>query len=198
MTQGWQKIVDEDDASDNEAAGSGSEQASSREPIVRLAEDHFRVPLVGAGVDIDRLPEEFHEILLHATQFISLSTMGYQALWWRLSHAPNASDWSNILTLVRLLFTLPVSNGKLERVFSTLKLIKLGKRSLLANDMLDDLLVPNTDCVPLKEFKPDRSIHMWWNAKTRRPNQHPRKVYKKKSVDGDEGDSDTNDSPDTY
>ena len=71
-TQGWQKIVDEDDA---EAAGSGSEQASSREPIVRLAEGHFKVPLEGAGVDIDRLPEEFHEILLHATQFISLSTM---------------------------------------------------------------------------------------------------------------------------
>ena len=191
-TQGW--FVDEDDA---EAAGSGSEQASSREPIVRLAEGHFKVPLEGAGVDIDRLPEEFHEILLHATQFISLSTTGYQAVWWRLFHAPNASDWSNILTLVRLLFTLPVSNGKLERVFSTLKLIKVDKRSLLANDTLDDLLVLNTDRVPMKEFKPDRSIHMWWNAKTRRPNQHPRKVYKKTSVDGDEGDSDTSDSPDT-
>ena len=73
----------------------------------------------------------------------------------------------------------------------------MDKRSLLANDTLDDLLVLSTDHVPLKEFKPDRSIHMWWNAKTRQLNQHPRKVYKKKSVDGDEGDSDTNDSPDT-
>ena len=67
-TQGWQKIVDEDDTSGTEAAGSASEHASSREPIIRLAEVHFRVPLEGAGVDIDRLPDEFQEILLHATQ----------------------------------------------------------------------------------------------------------------------------------
>ena len=50
-TQGWQKIVDEEDASDNEAPGSASEHESSRDPIVRLAEEHFRVPLEGAGVD---------------------------------------------------------------------------------------------------------------------------------------------------
>ncbi len=83
--------------------------------------------------------------------------MGYQAVWWRLFHAPNSSNWSNILTLVRLLFTLPVSNGKLERVFSTLKLIKVDKRSLLSNDSLDDLLVLNTDQVPMKDFEPDQS-----------------------------------------
>ncbi len=58
---------------------------------------------------------------------------------------------------------------------------------MLANDTLDDLLVLNTDRVPLKEFKPDCSIHMWWKGKTRRPNQHTTKEYKKKSADGDEG-----------
>ena len=123
--------------------------------------------------------------------------MSYQAVWWRLFQAPNASNWSNILTLVRLLFTLPVSNGKLERVFSTLKLIKVDKRSLLSNDSLDDLLMLNTDRVPLKEFEPDRSIHMWWNAKRRRPNQQPRKEYQKKSSSsvGESDEEDGNDFP---
>ena len=38
--------------------------------------------------------------------------MSYQAVWWRLFHAPDSSSWLNILTLARLLFTLPVSNGE--------------------------------------------------------------------------------------
>ena len=179
-TQGWHKIVDEEDASESD----DSEHLTSMEPIVQLGE-RFRIPLEGAGVDIERLPEEFHEMVLHATQFISLSTMGYQAVWWRLFHAPNASEWCNALTLVRLLLTLPVSNGKLERIFSTLKVIKVDKRSLLGNDTLDDLLVLNTDRISLKDFNPDRSIRVWWNAKARWPNQHPRKDYKK-STNGDQ------------
>ena len=113
-TQGWQKIVDEENASDNK----DTESPSPMEPIIRLGE-RFRTPLESAGVDVERLPEEFHEMVLHVTQFISLSTMGYKAVWWRLFHAPNAMEWSNILTLARLLLTLPVSNGKLESVLNT-------------------------------------------------------------------------------
>ena len=53
----------------------------------------------------------------------------------------------------------------------------MDKRSSLGNDLLDDLLVLNTDHVPLKDFNPDHSINLWWNGKNRRPNQHPRKQY---------------------
>ena len=74
-TQGWQKLVDEeftpDIDSENDPMG----------PIERLGQ-RFQIPLESAGVDIDRLPEEFREMVLHATQFISLSTMGYRAVWW--------------------------------------------------------------------------------------------------------------------
>ena len=178
--------MDEEHATDDD--GTSSEHLSSMEAIVRLGE-RFRVPLEGPSVDRERLPEEFHELLVHATQFISLSTMGYQAVWWRLFHAPNATEWYNCLTLARLLLTLPVSNGKLERIFSTLKVIKVDKRSLLGNDTLDDLLVLNTDLIPLKNFNPDPSITMWWKAKTRRPNQRQRKEYKKQSNTGDQEDT---------
>ena len=108
--------------------------------------------------------------------------MVYKAVWWRLFHAPNASEWSNILCLIRLLLTLPILNGKLERIFSTLKVLKSEKRSLLGIDTLDDLLVLNADPIPLKDFNPDRSIRMWWNDKSRRLNQHQRKEYKKNSA----------------
>lgn len=176
-TQGWQKILD-----DESDVGIGSEGISLR--VTRLAEI-FRVPLEAAGVKLDLLPEEFKEILLHATQFISLSTLDYQAVWWSLFHAPNSNDWSNLLLLVRMLFTLPVSNGKLERVFSTMKLLKVEKRSQMENDTLDDLLAINIDRVPLNEFNPDPCINRWWDAKHRRPNQKPRKLYKTGSNDRD-------------
>lgn len=138
-------------------------------PVARLG-DKFRTPLEGADAEIERLGEEFHEILLHATQFISLSTLDYKAVWWRLFNAPNAnSDWPNILILTRLLFTLPASNGKVERIFSTLKLLKCDKRSSMGNDTLEDLLALNADYIPMKDVNPDDSIQKWWNAKCRRP-----------------------------
>ena len=53
----------------------------------------------------------------------------------------------------------------------------MDKRSTLGNNLLDDLLVLNTDLVHLKDFNPDRSISLWWNDKVSRPNQRPRKEY---------------------
>ena len=82
-----------------------------------------------------------------------------------------------------------MSNGKLERVFSTLKVLKVDKRSLLGNDTLDDLLVLNTDHIPLKEFDQDRSIRLWWTSKKRRVNQGPKKEYQRKSRDQDDTSS---------
>ena len=55
-----------------------------------------------------------------------------------------------MLTLARLLLTLPVSNGKLERVFSTMKNTKFDKRSSMSNELLDDLLVINVDKMNIK------------------------------------------------
>ncbi len=94
----------------------------------------------------------------------------------KIFYSPNAASWTNALKLAQLLFTLPVSNGKLERIFSTLKYIKRSKRSSLSNELLDDLLAINVDNVMIKDFNADSSIELWWNAKSRRPNQHARKL----------------------
>ena len=60
-----------------------------------------------------------------------------------------------LVTLSRFLFTLPVSNGKLERIFSILKLIKVDKQVSLGNDTLNDLLAVNTNTISMKDFNPD-------------------------------------------
>ena len=165
--------MDDEENSEPEAEH-GSDKPDLMEAIVRLGE-RFKLPLEAAGADLDELPKEFREMLIHATQFIWLSSMDYQAIWWRLFHAPNASEWSTILILAQLLFSLPVSNGKLERIFSTLKIIKVDMRTSLSNSTctctctLNDLFVLNVDQIFLQDFNTDPStcINLWWNTTTR-------------------------------
>ena len=100
-SQGWQKAVDEND---------------SLKAIDRLVQQ-FSIPLESAGADIGEIHSEFEAVMQYATMYISLSTFDYRAVWWRLFHAPCASEWVNILILAELLLSLPASNGNLERVF---------------------------------------------------------------------------------
>lgn len=162
-TQGWQKLLDE--------------EAESSEGYVQAINhliSKFKVPLEASGVVVAKVVDEFCNMLLYATQFISLSSTNYEAVWWKLFHSPDASDWTNALKLAQLLFSLPVSNGKFERVFSTMKNIKQEKRSSMSNELLDDLLVINVEKMSMEDFNPDDSIELWWKAKTRRLNQKKR------------------------
>ena len=72
-----------------------------------------------------------------------------KCIWWKLFNASCCSKWSNILGLVELLFCIPVTNGHVERVFSTLKHIKTNLQSSLSEDHLDDLLKISVDGPPL-------------------------------------------------
>ena len=116
--------------------------------------------LEGAAVDVSEIRSRFDAMILYAAQFISLSTMEYQSVWWRLFHAPNASEWSNVLSLASLLFSLPVSNGKLEQSFSQVNL-KSNKRTALTDSSLSNLLTVNVDKLPLQDFSPDAAINLW-------------------------------------
>ena len=95
--------------------------------------------------------------------------MDYQSVWWRLFHSPNSLEWSNVLTLTKLLFSLPVSNGKVERIFSQVNLIKTTKRSSLCNQTLDNLVMIKTAGISMGDFSADNAIRLWWDEKTRRP-----------------------------
>ena len=166
-TQGWQKVIDEEE-------NHSIEKLDPTEAADRIAMK-FEKTLEAAGVEICELRWEFWEMLEHSVQFISLSTLSYQKVWWRLFHSPCAEQWSNILSLAELLFSLPVS--KLMVSSRTLKLIKVDRRCPLSNDTLDDLLILNTDRVPLQDFNPGAAIDLWLKSKIRRLNQPPRKQY---------------------
>ena len=52
----------------------------------------------------------------------------------------DAKGWTNVLAIIELLFCLPMANGRLERVFLQLKLIKNDRQTCLKEDTLDWLL----------------------------------------------------------
>ena len=133
-SHGWEKVV---------------EEKNNLESIERLVE-RFIIPLQGAGVLTGVIKEEFQNMIEYAVEYIAVSSHDYKSTWWRLFHAPNASEWQNALTLATLLFSLPASNGNLERVFSTLHLIKDKKRSRLTNEALDDLVLLKSSAVSLE------------------------------------------------
>ena len=159
-TQGWEKLLEENNPLDE---------------VLRLVV-RFKVPLQGAEAVTNDIHWEFTEMRLR--HFISLSTLEYRTVWWRLFNAPSKSDWQSALLLVELLFFLPASNGTVERVFSLSNIIRTDKRSLLSEESFDDLLLLNSRKIPSSSFVADQAIDLWWTNKTRRPNWNPRKKTK--------------------
>ena len=142
------------------------------QPLIGWLRD-FASPLEGAQADTNLMKTEFTDMIGYAVQYISLSSIEYHSVWWRLFNTPNSAEWSNILVLDELLFSLLASNGKLERIFSLLGTITVEKISRLTNEFLDDLLLLKSDKTLLSNFNPDPSIDLWLSAMSRR--HHRRK-----------------------
>ena len=87
----------------------------------------------------------------------------------------------NALLLVELLFSIPVSNAKLERMFSKLKRIKTIFRASLSSTRVENLLRIVEDGPPLVEYNVMPAVEAWTAKKYRRPNQQPWKTYEKKT-----------------
>ena len=100
----------------------------------------------------------------YAKQYLSLATEDYHIIWWKLFNAPNSSKWSNILSLIELLFCFPMANGRLERVFSALKLIKVDRRSRLGEDRLDNLVRIAVDGPPFHQWDATDAVQLWWKS----------------------------------
>ena len=102
------------------------------------------------------------------------------------------------MSLVELLFSLPASNGKVERVFSQTKEIKRNKRSLLSNETLDDLLLISTAEISMKQFDADPAIKLWWNDKVRRPVCKVKVPGSAEELDSSHDSSSSSDSEDVH
>ena len=169
-TQSW--VLPEGDDSDTIF----SEIFSALEYIA----SHFREPLEAVGADLALIYDELEECVGYARKYLSILSESYQTIWYKLSISPDSSRWPNILVLSELLFSLPFSNGKVERIFSMLKLVKTDRRTNLHTDTLQDLLEIQVEGPALENFCPSDAVNLWWSScyMTRRVNQMPRKPYR--------------------
>ena len=120
----------------------------------------FRVPLERAGVDRSLVQEEWDDMVEYSKEYLNLVQEDYKIIWWKLFNAVDAKKWSNILAVIELLFCLPIANGRVERVFSQLKLIKNTRRTCLCEDTLDHFIKINVEGPPLTDWDPNRAVEL--------------------------------------
>ena len=60
-----------------------------------------------------------------------------------------------------------MSNGRVEQIFSTLKLVKTERCSCLGENSLDDLVRISVDGPPLSKWDAT-AVRLWWGDKQRR------------------------------
>ena len=85
------------------------------------------------------LLQQWHDLLEYSIEFCSLSTTHFRKIWHHIFLVPRSKAWSDVLTLVELLFMIPVTNAKLERMFSKLTHIKTNCQSRLTEICVDSL-----------------------------------------------------------
>ena len=111
---------------------------------------------------------EWDDIGDYAKSYLNLTGEDYRVTWWKLFNGPDPTRWSNILSVVELLFCIPVSNGHLERMIS--QLIKTDRRSWLGEENMDNLLRIKLEAPPLKHWDATGALNLWWKDKTCRLN----------------------------
>ena len=115
--------------------------------------------------------DEWDSMVEYGRNFLNLVQEDYKIIWWKLFNSVDAQKWSNVLSVVELLFCLPMANGRVEQVFSQLKLIKTNRRTCLGEDTLDRLLRINVEGPPLSQWDASAALQLWQHAKMRRVNR---------------------------
>ena len=95
--------------------------------------EQFLIPLKEARVQVSipNLMEQWYEQVEYVRKAFSFAGVSYLVTWHKIFMTPRGKGWSNALLMIRLLFAVPVSNAKLERIFSKLKRVKINFRCSL-------------------------------------------------------------------
>ena len=141
---------------------------------VSMLVENFRAPLEAKATDLAAIQEEAKEMLDYAHQYLRVDRDGYQHVWYRVAFGPDCTQFRNLVAIAQLLFSLPFSTAKVERLFSSLKLIKTDRRTSLSQETLSDLLEVSVEGTELENFD---AVQLWWSDCSRtRHESHPKKI----------------------
>ena len=146
---------------------------------IRAAVEHiitvFRKPLEAKGACLSSLDDELEEAVQFCRRYLDSQLEDYMKVWFKLHSTHDSRKWPTVLLL---LFSLPFTNSKVERMFSSLKVIKTDRRTSLQITTLDDLMEINVEGPSPESFSAEQAVNLWWSDHSRRPNQTPRNKYK--------------------
>ena len=143
--------------------------------------EFYKLPLQTAGnhASATEFLLEFHDMVSYALKYFDLSNTDYCVVWHRLFESCRRDEWKSILLLVKLLFTLPVSNAKVKRLFSFMNRIKTDSRNSLSQQQLSSILRICMEGPTSQEFDPKPAMQLWSDGVGAcQPNQSQRKKYK--------------------
>ena len=132
----WRPVATDENESESAESSSGDKSLSEVSSTVELIASTFKEPLEAVGVNLLVLQDQITEVVEYARSYmyLSIETEAYHKVWYKLHVCPDASRWKDILILCELCFSLPFSNGRVERIFSSMKLIKTDRRIRLHYD----------------------------------------------------------------
>jgi hypothetical protein len=78
----------------------------------------------------------WHSVIEYTKRYLSPSTAPYLRVWGQIFDSSQSQGWSMVLLLVELLFSIPISNAKVERLFSLMNRIKTDSRATLGESAL--------------------------------------------------------------
>ncbi|CAB4055063.1 unnamed protein product [Lepeophtheirus salmonis] len=145
----------------------------------------YQIPLEYAGCsNVGDLLEQWHCALEYTNMYLSPCKVDYKTIWKQLFTSSKNKEGSDVLTLVELLFVLPISKHKAERFFSFMNRVKTDTRSSLGRKTVNSLLqisIEGPDCI---EFNPVAAINISSRESVtpRRVNQRQANKYKKRET----------------
>ena len=163
--------------------GDDDDQIEFADAQVKHVFTRFEVPLCNAGFVgyVDDLLDQWHNMIEYAITSLGSARVNYLKVWYKLFNSSMRNDWPLPLLVAELLFSLPVSNAKVERLFSLMKRIKTDTRASLCNRRLNRLIRICTEGPSEDVYDPVPAIDMWSKEKDRRTGQKSRKLYKKRT-----------------
>ena len=131
----------------------------------------------------DQICEQYVMLVHWATAFFNVDVLDPLDLWPHLKNLKQ-DEAKDLFLLIELCITCPYRHSVCESFISYLRVVKTDWRNRLNESNLTDLLRIKVTGHNLKEFNEkfcDVAITLWNDAKSRRPNQTKRKVYKERS-----------------
>ena len=158
----------------------GEEDLEFADDCVAELYDHSKEPLSKAGLNgsLGELLDQWHHLLAYTKQYLEPSKTPYLHVWRRIFDSSQRNEWSMVLILVELLFTIPISNAKMDRLFSLMNRVKTATRATLSESTLNNLITIRAKGPELREYDPSPASESWLSSAHCRPNQKTRKEYK--------------------